>query len=172
MTPSLRTATSADGGPDVAALRETYGSFPTGVIALAALRDGAPVGIAASSFTSVSMSPPLVSVCIQLTSTTWPLLVDRPRLGLSVLSSTQDRACRQLSAKTGDRFAGLSWAADEDGAVLLDGAVAWLNCTIDQTVRAGDHDVVLLRVQRHLTQPGPPLVFHASSFHQLQPCEP
>ena len=66
------------------ALRRVYGSHPGGVTAVCALRDGAPVGIVASSLVGVSMDPPLVSVCVQHTSTTWPLLADRPRTGLSV----------------------------------------------------------------------------------------
>ncbi|MGI5129919.1 flavin reductase family protein [Pseudonocardia sp. CA-107938] len=156
---------------DTETLRRVYGSFPTGVIALAALRGGQPVGLAASSFTAVSLAPPLVSVSIQLTSTTWPLLADRPRLGLSVLSATQHRACRQLAAKDGDRFAGLDWFTGQDGAVLLHSATAWMTCTIDTTVPAGDHVLVVLRVHELGSRPDSPLVFHGSVFHRLQPVE-
>jgi hypothetical protein len=62
-------------------LREAFGCFPSGVTAVCALVDGTPRGMAASSFTSVSLTPPLVSLCVQRTSSTWPLLSDRPRLG-------------------------------------------------------------------------------------------
>ncbi|MFC5947434.1 flavin reductase family protein [Pseudonocardia lutea] len=150
------------------ALRRVYGSYPSGVTAVCALRDGAPVGIVASSFVGVSMDPPLVSVCVQHTSTTWPLLADRPRLGLSVLASTHDRVCRQIASKTGDRFAGVGYTATEDGAVLIHEAAAWLDCTVHDVLRAGDHDLVLLRVQALQSHDGvPPLVFHASGFHAL-----
>jgi flavin reductase (DIM6/NTAB) family NADH-FMN oxidoreductase RutF len=158
----------ADGMPDAAMLRRAYGCFPSGVTSVCALRDGVPVGIAASSFTSVSMSPPLVSLCVQLSSSTWPLLADRPRLGLSVLGSTHDHACRQIASKTGDRFAGVDWTASEEGAVFLRGATAWLDCTVHETVRAGDHDLVLLRVESLKIHDGvAPLVFHDSAFHRL-----
>ncbi|MPY47435.1 flavin reductase family protein [Streptomyces acidicola] len=153
---------------DPAELRAAYGTFPTGVTAVCALRDGAPVGFAASTFVPVSLDPPLVSVCVQHTSTTWPLLADRERIGLSVLADTQGTACRQLASKSGDRFAGVSVTTTGDGAVLLDEAAAWLDCSIHQILPAGDHDLVLLKVEAMRVYPGvPPLVFHASGFRSL-----
>lgn len=161
--------TVADGAVDSTGLRRVFGRFPSGVTAVCALDDaGAPVGLAASSFVAVSLDPPLVGLCVQHTSTTWPRLRDRPRLGLSVLGAGQDRACRQLASKQGDRFAGLDVRPTDDGAVLLGGASAWLDCSIEDAVPAGDHDVVLLRVHRQCTHPGlGPLVFHESGFHAL-----
>lgn len=92
-------------------LRRAFGCFPSGVTAVCALVDGEPVGMAASSFTSVSVSPPLVSVCIQNISSTWPKLRRRPRLGLSVLAEGHDAACARLASKDGDRFADVGWEA-------------------------------------------------------------
>jgi flavin reductase (DIM6/NTAB) family NADH-FMN oxidoreductase RutF len=153
---------------ETSVLRRAYGTFPSGVTAVCALRGGAPVGIVASSFVCVSMDPPLVSVCVQHISTTWPLLADRPRLGLSVLGSTHDRACRQIASKTGDRFAGIDHTATDEGAVLLHDAAAWLDCSIHGIVPAGDHDLVLLRVEALQTHDEiAPLVFHGSRFHAL-----
>ncbi|MEU9059215.1 flavin reductase family protein [Streptomyces sp. NPDC048430] len=153
---------------DPAALRAAYGTFPSGVTAVCALRDGTAVGFAASSFVTVSLDPPLVSVCVQHTSTTWPLLVDRPRLGLSVLGDAQDVTCRQLAAKNGDRFAGLDLTVTDGGAVLIPDSAAWLECSVHDIVPAGDHDLVLLRVEALQVHNGvPPLVFHASGFHSL-----
>lgn len=149
-------------------LRRAYGAFPSGVAAVCALRDGAPIGIVASSFVAVSMNPPLVSVCMQHTSTTWPLLADQPRLGLSVLAATHDRACQQIASKTGDRFAGIVYTVTDEGAVLLHDAAAWLDCSIDTVITAGDHDLVLLRVQAlQIHDDVAPLVFHGSRLHSL-----
>ncbi|QWF82985.1 flavin reductase family protein [Amycolatopsis sp. CA-230715] len=162
-------ARGADGAIDTPALREAFGRFPSGVTAMCALGDGGePIGIAASSFVAVSLDPPLVGVCVQHTSTTWPLLRDRPRIGLSVLGDSQDAACRQLASKTGDRFAGLAWHTTGGGALLLRGATAWLDCSVEETVPAGDHVLVLFRVHRHRVHAdNAPLVFHASGFHVL-----
>jgi len=151
-----------------AELRRVFGAFPTGVTAVAAFVDGRPTGLAASSFTSVSLDPPLVSVCIAKISTTWPVLRRAGRLGVSVLGAHQEHLGRQLSARTGDRFAGASWRASNNGEIVLDGASAWLDCSIDREIPAGDHDIVLLRVHdldadRNIA----PLVFHQSNFSRL-----
>ncbi|NED85961.1 flavin reductase family protein, partial [Streptomyces sp. SID11233] len=96
-------------------LRRAFGCFPSGVTALCARRGGHPLGLAASSFTSVSMDPPLVSVCVQHTSTTWPKLRALPRLGVSVLAEGQDEICGRLASRSGDRFAGVDWCASASG---------------------------------------------------------
>lgn len=164
----LQPTVANDGTVDAAGLRAAFGQFPTGVTAVCALHGNTPLGIAASSFVGVSMDPPLVGVCIQHTSTTWPQLRDLPRLGLSVLGDTQDAACRRLAGKTGDRFVGLTRHHTDEGALFLEGATAWLDCAIERTVPAGDHDLVLFRVHRQCVYPDhAPLVFHASGFHSL-----
>lgn len=88
-----------------ALLRQAFGCFPSGVTAVCALDSGAPVGMAASTFTPVSLSPALISVCVQDTSTTWPKLRRRSHVGVSVLAQGQDEICRSLAGKgaTGSR---------------------------------------------------------------------
>ena len=152
--------------PDV--LRRVFGAFPTGVTALAALVDGEPVGIAANSFTSVSLDPPLASVCVAASSQTWPRLRRAARIGVSILSHRQEEASRRLASRGIDRFAGLSWIATQDGAVLLEHATAWLDCSVEREIRAGDHDIVLLAVHALGTDPHlPPLIFHGSRYRRL-----
>jgi flavin reductase (DIM6/NTAB) family NADH-FMN oxidoreductase RutF len=151
-------------------LRHVFGAFPSGVAAVAAVVDGLPAGIAASSFTSVSLEPPLVSLCIAHTSRTWPGLRSAPRLGVSILSASQELAVRQLSSRDGDRFAGLDWRVTGDGAVLLGEASGWLETSVEQVVRAGDHDIIVLRVHDlDADHEVSPLVFHASRFRRLAP---
>ncbi len=150
-------------------LRHVFGAFPTGVTVIASLVDGVPTGLTASSFTSVSLEPALVSVCIGITSTTWPLLSRSERLGVSILSVEHEIAGRQLAADRTDRFAGLSWRTTRDGAVLLDGASGWFDVSVVQQVRAGDHDIVVLAVHDlDADYDMHPLVFHASQFRRLQ----
>lgn len=153
---------------DAVELRRAYGCFPSGVAAVCALRDAEPVGLAASSFTSISIEPPLVSVCIQLTSTTWPRLRSVDRIGISVLAETHDVACRALAAKNGRRFADLEWQATPAGAVFVVGATAWLECSVHSELPAGDHVIVLMRVHALRAEPDrEPLVFHGSRFRRL-----
>jgi len=153
---------------DQADLRFTFACFPSGVIAICAEIDGHPLGMSAASFTSVSLAPPLVSVCIAKSSSTWQRLHTAPALGLSVLAADHDAACRQLAGPSDDRFAGLGHQRRQNGAVVLDGAAAWLECAIEKQIEAGDHWLVLLRVLAHDAVIGvPPLVFHHSRFQRL-----
>ncbi|MEI5675603.1 MULTISPECIES: flavin reductase family protein [unclassified Nocardioides] len=151
------------------ALRDTFGCFPSGVTAVCAeLPDGERVGMAVSSFTSVSLDPPLVSVCIDLQSTTWERLRPAPRLGVSVLAAEHAGAARRLASRSGDRFADLPVEPTEDGALFLHGASAWFDCSVEAELPAGDHLIVLLRVHRHHAGvDAAPLVFHRSSFGSL-----
>jgi flavin reductase (DIM6/NTAB) family NADH-FMN oxidoreductase RutF len=149
-------------------LRRVFGAFPSGVTAVAALVDGEPVGLAASSFTSVSLAPALVSVCADVRSATWPVLRTLPRLGISVLGAHQEGVCRRLSSKSGKRFADLDYRASADGAVFVEGASAWLDCSIEAVLPAGDHDIIVFRVHDLDADAAvPPLVFHASRFGRL-----
>mgnify|MGYP003349484117 CR=1 FL=1 len=153
---------------DPVRLREAFGAFPSGVVAVAAEVDGSAVGLAASSFTSVSLDPPLVSFSVANTSKTWPDLRRARHLGLSVLADHHGEVCRQLAGPVDDRFTGLSTTRTDEGAITLDDAIAWFDCTIHREVEAGDHTIVLLRLHaaRHAGATNP-LVFHRSSFGRL-----
>jgi flavin reductase (DIM6/NTAB) family NADH-FMN oxidoreductase RutF len=153
---------------DPTTLRQVFSCFPTGVTAVCALEAATPIGMAASSFTSVSLQPALVSVCMQNTSTTWPRLRDLPAVGLSVLAAHQEPQCRSLSSKTGDRFETVKWEATPSGAVFVQDATAWLECTVVDSLPAGDHTVTIFAVAGVWADPeAPPLVFHGSRFRML-----
>ncbi|MBN9739199.1 MULTISPECIES: flavin reductase family protein [unclassified Pseudonocardia] len=153
---------------DVDQLRHVFGCFPSGVAAICAMVDGEPVGMAASSFTSVSMKPPLVSVCVQNSSSTWPKLREASRLGVSLLAQDQGMECASLARKNGDRFAEIAWRQNGSGGVLILGATAWLDCSIHQEVAAGDHAIILLRIHGVWSDSvAEPLVFHRSRLRRL-----
>jgi flavin reductase (DIM6/NTAB) family NADH-FMN oxidoreductase RutF len=155
---------------DQSLLRQAFGCFPSGVTAFCGLLDGLAEGMAASSFTSVSLDPALVSVCVANTSTTWPKLAKLDRLGLSVLAGDHAPIARALASKTGDRFDGVDWTATESGAVFVHGATLWLECAPFKRVAAGDHEIVVLQIVALAMYPDvPPMVFHRSNFHELAP---
>ncbi len=154
---------------DPARLREAFGIFPTGVVAVAAEVDGLLVGLAASSFTSVSLDPPLVSFSISRTSKTWPDLRRSAHLGVTVLADHQDAVCRQLAGVPEHRFVGVPVRISDDGAVTLDGGLARFECTIHAEVEAGDHVVVLLKLHAvDQSDTSSPLVFHRSGVRQAR----
>jgi flavin reductase (DIM6/NTAB) family NADH-FMN oxidoreductase RutF len=158
--------TNQDLDPEL--LRQAFGIFPTGVVAVAAEVDGTLVGLAASSFTSVSLDPPLVSFSIARTSKTWPDLRRSPHLGVTVLADHQHGVCRQLAGDPERRFDGVPIKVSHDGAVTLVEGLARFDCTIYNEVDAGDHVVVLLELHAvDQTDTSGPLVFHRSAFGKL-----
>jgi flavin reductase (DIM6/NTAB) family NADH-FMN oxidoreductase RutF len=153
---------------DAATLREAFGHFPTGVVAIAAEIDGTRTGLAASTFVPVSLDPPLVAFCVQNSSTTWPNLRVAPRLGISVLGEAHDDAARTLAAKTGDRFAGLDTSTTDSGAVFIGGTTAWIETSIQSEVPAGDHAIIILNIHGLTVHSAvAPIVFHRSKFRKL-----
>jgi flavin reductase (DIM6/NTAB) family NADH-FMN oxidoreductase RutF len=156
---------------DPTRVREAFGSFPSGVVAMAAEVDGQLVGLAASSFTSVSLDPPLAAVSVANTSTTWPDLRRADRLGLTVLAEYHGDVCRQLAGPVDRRFDDVPVTVTDDGAVLLDEGLARLDCSVYREVEAGDHTIVLLLLHAvdHTAGHGvgAPLVFHRSAFGRM-----
>lgn len=149
-------------------LRHAFGLFPSGVTAICGMVDGHPAGLAASSFTSVSLDPPLVSVCVAHTSSTWPVLRRCSWLGVSVLARDHGPVARQLAAKHVERFRDVDWEATDGGAVFLQDAALWLECSVAREVPAGDHNIILLYVAAATPYPDvTPMVFHGSKFRSL-----
>ncbi|WP_294328239.1 flavin reductase family protein [uncultured Sphingomonas sp.] len=137
---------------------------------LFAMDQDAPVGMTASVFVAISITPPLVSVCIKHGSATWRQLRGLGRIGISFLGASHAATARQLTQKGGDRFKGLGYETTLDGAVFLTDAGTWLECSVEQEIAAGDHDIILFRLHRAATAEGiMPLVFHSSDFHTLTP---
>ncbi|GEE03079.1 oxidoreductase [Gordonia spumicola] len=154
---------------DHAALRRVFGQYPSGLVVVAALGPDGPAGIVASSFTSVSLDPPLVSVNIARTSTTLPVLRGVEDWGVSVLADDQSAVADLLRRPATERFDGIDWTSTDAGAVHIDGVAAGFHTRVHRIVPAGDHVIALLAVTNHFTSPeSGPLVFHRSRFHRLE----
>ncbi|TCP43424.1 flavin reductase (DIM6/NTAB) family NADH-FMN oxidoreductase RutF [Tamaricihabitans halophyticus] len=153
---------------DENSLRGAFACFPSGVVAVCALVDSAPIGLAASSFVPTSLDPALVSLSIARTSTTWPVLRKLPGIGLSVLADEHGEQCRALAARSNDRFAGIEWTAADTGALFIDNAALHIECALEREYPAGDHWIALLTVRAVGAAPDTePLVFHGSGFRAL-----
>ncbi|RJO76782.1 flavin reductase [Nocardia panacis] len=157
---------------DGAGLRRAFANFPSGVVAVCAEIGGIPHGLVVATFVPVSLDPPLVSFCVQNTSTTWPRLADATHLGLSLLGTDQQDAARSLGTREGDRFAGLRVHRGSGEALFVDGASAWIEGVPEAQVPAGDHTVVILRIHRLAARADvDPLVFHGSRFRRMHAVE-
>jgi flavin reductase (DIM6/NTAB) family NADH-FMN oxidoreductase RutF len=152
---------------DGSRFRSVLGHFATGVVAITAIdpATGKPTGMAANSFTSVSLEPALVAFCVAHTSTTWPLLRAADRLCINMLSEPQTAVCKQLAVKGGDKFAGVDWSQSPAGTPVLTGALAWLECSVEAEHLAGDHVIVVARVHSlDIHHEGEPLVFYQGRY--------
>ena len=152
------------------ALREAFSHFPQGLVLVAAEVDGVRHGLVASTFTvGVSLNPPLVSLAVQHSSRTWPLLQEHGHLGVTVLGSVQQPVTRQLaSSDRARRFDGIDVTIDPHGALIVQDAPAWMTVRVHDQMRAGDHDLVLLEVLSIDSSPeSEAMVFHRSRFRTL-----
>ena len=155
-------------------IRGAFGKFPSGVAALCAVIDGEPTGLVASSFSvGVSYEPPLVLFSVQNSSTTWPVLRQGGRIGVSILGSDHARECYQLASRKGDRFANIDTRTTDLGALFIEGSSLWLDCEIYSETPAGDHTIVLLEVKSlKVSDDRDPLIYHSAAFRSLVPAEP
>ncbi|MGO3889446.1 MAG: flavin reductase family protein [Paenalcaligenes sp.] len=154
-------------------LREAFSHFPSGVAAIAALHEGQRHVIVASSFSvGVSLDPPLAAFFVQRGSSTWPLLAQAQRIGVSVLNAEHTSICKQLaSADKAARFEGIDEHVTSQGAIRIPDAPVWFDCSVHDVHPAGDHLAVQLRIHDlHIQQQSAPLVFHQSRFTSLSSC--
>ena len=149
------------------ALREAFAEFPTGVVAICAELDGQSLALVASTFVGVSLSPALVTACIQNSSVTWSRLRHAEHLGISVLGQSQDGAVRALAGRAADKFENIATTRSPTGAIFVDSSCAWLDVKPVQEIPAGDHVIVLMEVTGLEVLDDLPIVFHRSRFSRL-----
>jgi flavin reductase (DIM6/NTAB) family NADH-FMN oxidoreductase RutF len=134
------------------------------------LSDGAPLGLAVNSFTSVSLDPPFVAVSVSRRSTTWPKLRDSGAFCVNVLAEDQELVSRTFATHDVDGFVGGGWKPAPSGAPILAGVLAWVDCTIEAEYEAGDHLIVVGRVQAlDRLHEGGPLVFYRGGYGRFEP---
>ncbi|WP_093460544.1 flavin reductase family protein [Streptomyces melanosporofaciens] len=160
---------SARQGPDPTRFRSVLGHFASGITAITS-RDahGNPVGMAVSSFTSVSLDPPLVAFLPGKSSSTFPAIADRGTFCVNVLAAGQEEICRALSTSGGDKFASVAWRPGPHGDPVIEGVVAWIGCTIQAVHDAGDHHIVIGHVDDlDARAEASPLLFFRSGYRHL-----
>jgi 3-hydroxy-9,10-secoandrosta-1,3,5(10)-triene-9,17-dione monooxygenase reductase component len=134
---------------DPSKFRQVLGHFPTGVTVITATTaDGTPVGFTIGSFTSVSLDPPLVGFLPMVDSDRWALINTAGSFCVNVLGAQQADLCwRFAKSSIQQPFDGVEWHPSAiTGSPIIDGAIAWIDCSIEQVVEAGDHHFVLGRV--------------------------
>jgi len=152
-------------GPD---LRRIAGHFPTGVAVVTAHRAGAPCGLTVNSFTTVSLEPPLILVCIARHARAHACMAEARRFAVNVLAEDQEDLARLFASLAEDKFAGLAYSLSPGGAPLLQGSHAWLDCEeVGRHDGGRTHDIVVGRVTAGAAGRGRPLAFYASRYARL-----
>ncbi|MDH6228356.1 flavin reductase (DIM6/NTAB) family NADH-FMN oxidoreductase RutF [Streptomyces sp. MJP52] len=161
----------ADGGeasPDL--LRSVFRRHAAGVAVITAGHRGRPHGFTATSLTSVSADPALVSFGISERSSCWPAVARAEYVGVHILGEHQAELAATFARSGADRFAPpTAWREGPGGVPLLDGVVAWLVCRPVARVPAGDHRIVVAEVTGgDPAGPGRPLLYHQGRYGGLR----
>ncbi len=157
-------------GAEARRLRDALGCFATGVTVVTAFEEnGDPVGLTANSFTSVSLDPPLLLVCIARSSGSLKALEKAGHFGVNVLHIGQQPVSQLFSKPGEDRFAQIAWMRGVHDAPLLPGALASFECRRHQLYDGGDHIILVGEVVRAVSDPRrDPLLYFRGSYRRLQ----
>lgn len=157
-----------DRGAEVS-LRTVMSCFPTGVTVVATRdAEGQPLGLTVNSFTSVSLEPPLVLICINRDSNTHDSLLAAGGFVVSILAGPQAGVAARFAIRPSEgRFDGVEWSPAPSGNPILAGCAAWLDCSIHEVATGGDHTIILGRaVAAHWTDQ-PALLFHRGTLRSV-----
>jgi len=128
-------------------LRQILGKFLTGVTVVSTLdRHDIPVGFTANSFTSVSLDPPLVLVCLAQSAGLAPVFRRAKSFAINILSTEQEAVSNSFARKDADRFARVDWQTKATGSPIINDCAAWLDCEMYEKIIAGDHIILIGRI--------------------------
>ncbi|RVU38606.1 flavin reductase [Hwanghaeella grinnelliae] len=150
------------------ALRSAFGAFPTGVTVVTARQsDGAPRGFTANSFTSVSLDPPMLLVCIAKSAHSCDVFTNTAYFGVSILKEDQKDASGLFASQRPDKFDIADWFAGRHDVPLISGSLATFTCVRDKAVDAGDHVILVGEVEEYDIDDGRPLGFFRGNYFSL-----
>jgi flavin reductase (DIM6/NTAB) family NADH-FMN oxidoreductase RutF len=149
--------------------RQLMGRFATGVTVITATspEDGGPRGMTASSVASVSLVPPLLSVCVEKEAVLHDMLIQSPIFAVNVLAEDQEELSRRFAGPQTASFDGVGYRTSERGLILLDGAVAHIECRRVATHAAGDHTILLGGVIGGAAHDARPLLYFRGGYAGL-----
>jgi flavin reductase (DIM6/NTAB) family NADH-FMN oxidoreductase RutF len=156
---------------DTETFRAVLGRFASGITIITARDgDGQDHGMTVSAFTSLSLNPTLVLVCIAHDASMHPLMLEHPTFGINILSSDQEAYSRRFAAEEDDRFDGIAYTRGQNGVVLLTDALAHMECRVAHHYDAGDHTIFVAEIDRAeaTTGEGRPLLYYRGGYAQLE----
>jgi flavin reductase (DIM6/NTAB) family NADH-FMN oxidoreductase RutF len=153
---------------DPSALRAVMGCFATGVTVITT-RDqtGRPYGLTANAVTSLSLTPPLLLICVDRKAETFPHFFDSKIFVLNILAASQAEISRRFAKTGGDKFADVAYRIGHLDTPILEGTLGHVECRIIETLEGGDHVIHIGEVQHAEAHEGAPLLFFRGKYRQL-----
>lgn len=153
------------GEPDLESMKAFNRQFVTGVTVVTTMEDGKPRGLAVNAYSSISLEPPLVMVCVQKTSSTYPALFGSTHLGINILSREQKDTVSTFASKSSDKFADIEWHQGPEGSPLIDSSSAMIEAEIRERFQAKTHTIFVCRVRHAEGTDIEPMVYKAGRFY-------
>ena len=148
--------------------RRILGHWATGVSVVTARHpDGSPCGLTANAFSSLSLHPPLVLVCVEHSADTYDCIRAAGAFAISVLAADGERTARRFAGEAdgADKFEGVAWHQSPNGSIVLDEALAWVDCNVVAEHVAGDHTIFVGEVLTGDAVEGQPLIYYRGGYH-------
>jgi flavin reductase (DIM6/NTAB) family NADH-FMN oxidoreductase RutF len=152
---------------DQAEFRRAMGHFAAGVTVVTSKFEGANAGITVTAFTSLSLDPPLVIVCIQKTARMHPRLPLGGNMAVNMLTEEQELVSREFASSKTDPFLQFGHHEGATGAPILQDAMCAIECKIVSHLDGGDHTIVVGEVQATHVRDGKPLLYYRGGYAQL-----
>jgi len=153
---------------DSQALRQVMGHFATGVTVITTKdRAGTPFGLTANAFTSLSLNPPLVLICIDRAVQCYSCFEESKLFAVNLLSEDQEEISRRFATKGIEKFAGIQWHASQNGVALLDGAMGHIECKVVHSYDGGDHTIYVGEIVHAAASGDRPLIFFKGKYYRL-----
>lgn len=150
--------------------RRVLGHCPTSVTVVTAAPDGVPKGMTIGSFFSVSLDPPLVGLCVDRRSTSWPEIEPAGVFAVNVLADDQSDLSARFAGRVPDKYDGVPWRPGVTGSPIIEGAIGHIDCRLESTFEAGDHWIVVGRVlELDVDREARPLLFFQGGYGTFDP---
>jgi flavin reductase (DIM6/NTAB) family NADH-FMN oxidoreductase RutF len=150
---------------DPGEFRSVLGSFATGLTIVTGMTEDGPVGFTCQSFSSLSLDPPLVLLCVSNTSSTWPRIRATGLFCINVLAAHQQQLSTKFARSRSDKFSGVEFGLSPNGSPILLGTAAWIECALEAEHKSGDHTIVVGAVLNLAADHGAdPLLFHRGGY--------
>ena len=149
---------------DQGEFRAVLGHFASGLVIITGMADEVPAGLTCQSFFSLSLEPPLVAFAPGKSSTSWPGVSASRGICVNILAADQEGLARTFATSGAEKFEGVGWSPAANGAPRLEGALGWIDCSIEDVGDAGDHYLVVARVEALERGTGHPLLFYRGGF--------